>query len=170
MNMMVRSASVVALPTIAQAVPDADAELLDLEEQIFAAYEAATAHDTEIARLNVILGDEAKRLYDECSYLTQDERSDIVFAMPAAKEHDRLVSLADPHHDRMQELIEKMWAIPATTPEGRRAKFLVLLGCIMDSDWRQADEAAHWHIEMARKMIIEFIGGEPAKQLRDQFS
>jgi hypothetical protein len=46
----------------------------------------------------------------------------------------------------------------------------VLLNCILDSDWRVCDGDADYHIEMARKMMIEFVGGEPAKMLRDQFA
>jgi hypothetical protein len=53
-NTMVAGAAVVAVPAIAQAAPDSTAKLLDLEEQIFAAHEAATVHDTEIERLNNI--------------------------------------------------------------------------------------------------------------------
>jgi hypothetical protein len=66
---------------------------------------------------------------------------------------------------------------PATTPEGRQAKFLVLLNFVLggywsveDGDWRAGDGDADWHIEMARNLMIEFIGGEPAKLLRDQFA
>ena len=54
MNTMVAGAAIVTVPAIAQAAPDTTAELLDLEEQIFAAHEAATVHDTEIERLNDI--------------------------------------------------------------------------------------------------------------------
>jgi hypothetical protein len=75
----------------------------------------------------------------------------------------------------LDELIKRMWAIPATTPEGRQAKFLVLLNFVLaghwsvdDGDWRAAD--SDWHIRMTRDLMIEFIGGEPAKQLRDQFA
>jgi hypothetical protein len=82
MNMMVASATIVAVPAIARAVPDA--ELLDLQQQIFEAHEGLES-----------------------------------------KEHDRLVTLAKPH--QRCELIERMWTIPATTPEGRQTKFIVLL-------------------------------------------
>jgi hypothetical protein len=182
MNMMVGSAAIVTVPTIAQAAPDATVELLDLEEQIFEADEAANAHRAEIERLHGIIGDEVERLYDEVhvhrrSNLTGKERWAVVKAMPEAKEHDRLVRLAEPHHDRVGELIERMWAIPATTPEGRQAKFFVLLNFVLsgnwsvqDGDWREGDRAADWHIRMTRDLLIEFIGGEPAKLLRDQFA
>jgi hypothetical protein len=175
MTTMAASATIAAAPSIAQAAAAADAELLELEEQIFESHEAATAHDTEINRLNDIVGTESVRLYDEVfvhrrSNLTEKERWAIATAMPESKEHDRLVELVRPHHDRLCELIERMWAIPATTPEGRQAKFFVLLNFVLGDDWREADGAADWHIEMARRMMIEFIGGEPAKQLRAQFA
>jgi hypothetical protein len=60
-----------------------------------------------------------------------------------------------------------MWAIPARTPEGRRAKVLVLLGTIMPRDWREIE--ADWGVKEGRDLLIEFVGGEPAQQLRDQF-
>jgi hypothetical protein len=171
-NTMVAGAAVVAVPAIAQAAPDSTAKLLDLEEQIFAAHEAATAHDTEIERLNDIFHAD-----DQYSDLTAKERWALVTAMPETKEHDRLVRLAQPHHDRVDELIKRMWSIPATTPEGRQAKFLVLLNFVLaghwsvqDGDWREGDWAADWHIRMTRYLLIEFIGGEPAKLLRDQFA
>jgi hypothetical protein len=92
MNTMVASATIVAVPAIAQAAPDATAELLDLQEQIFEADEAANAHRAEIERLHGIIGDEVERLYDDWrSNLTAKERWALVTAMPESKEHDRLV-------------------------------------------------------------------------------
>jgi hypothetical protein len=41
---------------------------------------------------------------------------------------------------------------------------------VKDGDWHQGDWAADWHIRMTRDLLIEFIGGEPAKLLRDQFA
>ena len=58
----------------------------------------------------------------------------------------------------------------AHTPEGRRAKVEVLLTCIMPSDWRKSDDDADYEIEEARKLLIEFVGGEPGKRLQDQFA
>jgi hypothetical protein len=84
--------------------------------------------------------------------------------MPETKKHDRLVRLAQPHHDKVDELIKRMWSIPATTPEGRQAKFLVLLNFVLaghwsvqDGDWREGDWAADWHIRMTRYLLIEFM-------------
>jgi hypothetical protein len=169
MNTMVAGAAVVAVPTIAQAAPDTTAELLDLQAQISEAHEAATVHYAEITRLGVIVAAESKRLHDDWqSDLTKKERWALVVAMPEPKEHDRLVQIAEPYNDRVIKLIERMWSIPATTPEGRQAKFLVLLDHVMRDDWMDVD--GDWDIEMARGLLIEFIGGEPAKQLRDQFA
>lgn len=63
-----------------------------------------------------------------------------------------------------------MWSTPARTQEGRRAKLLVLLGHIMTGSWRECDSDADWEIQKARDLMIEFVGGESAAQLRDQFA
>jgi hypothetical protein len=82
------------------------------------------------------------------------------------QEHDRLSDLQAAHRAKMEDMIRTMWATPARTPEGRRAKVLVLLGCILPVDWREVE--ADWGVKEARDLLIEFVGGEPAKQLRDQ--
>jgi hypothetical protein len=46
----------------------------------------------------------------------------------------------------------------------------VLLACVMGSEWTETDKDADYDIEMARKLLIEFIGGEPGEMLRDQFT
>jgi hypothetical protein len=70
----------------------------------------------------------------------------------------------------MDALIKQMFATPAHTAEGRRAKVIVLLGCVLGDDWRRVDEETDYPEQMARTMLIEFVGGEPAAQLRDQFA
>jgi len=40
----------------------------------------------------------------------------------------------------------------------------------MTDDWREHDRELDWDIQMARDLMIEFIGGEPAEQLREQFA
>ena len=69
----------------------------------------------------------------------------------------------------MDAMVRKMWAIPALTPEGRRAKVLVALRLLPDH-WREVDDNADWAILQTRQLLIEFIGGEPGEQMRDQFS
>jgi hypothetical protein len=32
------------------------------------------------------------------------------------------------------------------------------------------DDDANWEVELARKLMIEFVGGEASQQLRDQFA
>jgi hypothetical protein len=157
--------------------PD-DSALLKLEEQILEQYEAAHARDDEIYRVFEIWSDEVKRLDREAivdllqgrSALTRNERWELVKAMPESKEHSRLVGLGEPFFTRMDALIKQMFAIPAHTADGRRAKAAVLLTCIMPSEWSETDKDADYDIEMARKLLIEFVGGEPAKMLRDQFA
>jgi hypothetical protein len=179
MTLVGAAAAVTAVPTITRAVPNADAELLALEEQIFEAHEAATALDPEIKRLDAIVQSEGRRLYDEAvaaeirqrRYLTPDERwNRVLLAMPEGKERGRLIELQDAHWHAMDASIAKMWAAPAHTPEGRRAKVLVLLGVILDGDWRRADEAADYEVLRLRSILFDFIGGEPGKQMRDQFA
>jgi hypothetical protein len=103
------------------------------------------------------------------SPVTSKQRWDLVKAMPESKEHTRLVELGEPFFARMDALIKQMFAIPAHTADGRRAKATVLLTCIMPSEWRtETDKDAD--IEMARKLLIEFVGGEPGEMLRGQFA
>lgn len=177
MNMMVRSAAAIAVvPTMAQAAPNADARLFELEEQIFEQHAAKAEYDPEIDRLGGIVRSESDRLYKEMlaeevrqgSYLTPQERWDRVSAFTESQEYDRLCDIQHVHLAKMEDLIRTMWATPALTPEGRRAKVLVLLGCIMPVDWREIE--ADWGVKEARDLLIEFIGGEPGEQLRDQFA
>jgi hypothetical protein len=63
-----------------------------------------------------------------------------------------------------------MWEIKALTPEGRRAKVLVLLGYVMEDDeWRRPFDQT-FDVTRARDLMIEFVGREPAAQLRGQFA
>jgi hypothetical protein len=80
------------------------------------------------------------------------------------------LKLTDPHHRKVEALINELWPLRARTSEGRRAKFLVLLSCVMGDEWCLADEQTDWHRRMARDLMIEMVGGEPAKQLQDQFA
>jgi hypothetical protein len=123
----------------AKVLPEDDSALLALEEKIFEANDRAHAYDDEIIRLGEAFAAQWKQLKEEQwagrSTLTSDEIFERVKAFPETKEHDRLVSLTDPHHEEVRRLFEQMRAIPARTMEGRRAKLVVLLGCIMGEDW-----------------------------------
>ncbi|MCK1741227.1 hypothetical protein IVA80_10180 [Bradyrhizobium sp. 139] len=178
MNFVVSSAALVAAPATAVEIVD-DSRILALEEQIFQEHELATSHDEEIIRLQIIrlqnvYAGELKRLHDELdadmSSLTRDEIWQRVKALPESIEQTRLVKLTDPHHRKVEALISELWPIRAQTAEGRRAKFLVLLSCIMGNEWCLVDEPTDWHRRMARDLMIEMVGGEPAKQLQDQFA
>ena len=57
-----------------------------------------------------------------------------------------------------------------SSPEGRRAKATVLLCCVLDDGWRGRDEETEYPERLARNLLIEFVGGELAAQLRDQFA
>jgi hypothetical protein len=47
---------------------------------------------------------------------------------------------------------------------------LVLLGYVMDDDeWRRSFDQP-FDMTRARDLMIEFVGGEPAAELRDQFA
>jgi hypothetical protein len=70
---------------------------------------------------------------------------------------------------KMEALMKQMWATPAHTAEGRRAKVTVLL-LVMGDDWRRGDRATEYRELMARNLLIEFIGGEPGEAMRDQFA
>jgi hypothetical protein len=154
-------------PSAAVSLPDDDNVLIELEERIFECYRATRAYNDEIDRVARIVQNEYRRLYRD---LDAAELNRAIREMPENKEQTRLVGLQKPHFEEMDKLIEKMWATPARTPEGRRAKVSVLLGCTMANDWRETDKNADWDILQTRRLLIEFVGGEPAEQLRDQFS
>src|ERR1700730_3356425 len=124
---------------------------------IFEQYEGACAFDDEIIRLSEIWTTESHRLYQEAlsrevqtgTYLTPQERWALVTDIPECREHDRLTKLQEPLYVRMDALVNEMFAIPARTPEGRRAKATVLLGVIMGNDWRGVDEQTEYPERMA---------------------
>ena len=173
-------ASVGTLAAAAMPAPQAcadDSELLKLEELIFAEHEKATAYDDEIIRLSNIWTAESHRLYQEelaaetrrGIYLSPQERWQLVTDIPECTEHNRLCNLQEPFLAKKDALIKQMFATPAHTAEGRHAKVMVLL-LVMGDDWRQVDEATDYQELMARNLLIEFVGGEPAARLREQFA
>jgi hypothetical protein len=175
--------SVGALAAVAMPVQQAssisdDSALVKLEEQIFEQYEGATAYDAGIIRLSEIWTTESHRLYKEAlsreikagSYLSPDERWALVTDMPESREHTRLVELQEPFYARMDALVKQMFATPAHTAEGRRAKATVLLCVIMSNDWQRTDDETEYPERMARDLLLEFIGGEPGEMLRGQFA
>ncbi len=95
----------------------------------------------------------SKRLDEESlssdTPLTPKERWNLVTDMPECREHNRLCRLQDPFYVRMDALVKQMFATPAHTAEGRRAKVTVLLGCIMGDDWRGVDEETDYPELMA---------------------
>ncbi|MCC8937560.1 hypothetical protein H8A99_14030 [Bradyrhizobium sp. Arg68] len=104
-------------------------------------------------------------------YLNAKERSAAIKAMPAHQEHARLAGVVEPFAIARGELIKKMWTMPAHSAEGRRSKLLVLLSCVMRSGWTVVDAAeADLDVELARKLTIEFVGGEPAEEHLGQFA
>lgn len=148
--------------------------MAQLEKEIFDAHHAATSSDEQIKRLQDIWHLEGSRLLDDVeagrSDLTAEQRYDLVKAMPEYQECDRLINISDAHYSRMFELVHKMWATPARTETGRKAKAVVLLGCVIRDDWNRVDAETDYDILIARQLLIEFVGGEPAAQLRDQFA
>jgi hypothetical protein len=168
-------------PIAAASAPAAqlnESTLLKLEEQIFEQYQGATAYDDEIVRLAEIWRPESRRLYEESlsrevqagTYLTPQQRWALVTDMPERREHERIVTLQEPFYERMDALVKQMFATPAHTAEGRRAKAIVLLGVILDDRWRCVDAETDYPEMMARRLLIEFVGGEPGEMLRDQFA
>jgi hypothetical protein len=151
-----------------------DSALVKLEELIFEQREGGAQYDGEITRLQKIWTAEAKRLAVEVdagrSTLTEDERWALALAMPESKEQERLERLQKPFHDREDAYTEQMFATPARTPEGRRAKVTVLLRCVMGRDWCSVDAETDYPEMTARRLLIEFIGGEPGEHLRNQFA
>src|SRR5258708_33715547 len=102
--------------------------------------------------------------------MSAQERWKIVADIPECIEHNRLCELQEPFANKMGALIKQLFATPAHTAEGRRAKVIVLLGCVMGHEWRHVDEKTEYRELMARNLLIEFIGGEPGEAMRDQFA
>jgi hypothetical protein len=135
-----------------------DSELLQLEKEIFEAREKAQAFDPEILRLSEIWEAELSRLEnDGRSTLSPPERWDAVKAMPESAEHTRLTKLQRPYYDAYDAAIERMFALPAQTAEGRRAKANVLL-CLMAEIMTDEDEG-DYPLDFVRKLLVE-LGGE----------
>ena len=167
----VNVAALVATRPAAASQPDDDA-LLALEGEYLKQKELAAAYDEELDRLALIWTDKYRELHYASilgeSTLGPQERSAIVGAMPEAIEHTRLSGLQFPHIARMDDIVREMWAIPAHTAEGRRAKVLIALD-LLPHDWQVVDEDCDYGILEARQLLIELVGGEPAEQLREQF-
>jgi hypothetical protein len=128
-------------------------------------------------RLAAIWNAESDRLYQEALaaetrtgiFLSPEERWKIVTDIPECIEHNRLCELQESFTIKMNALMKQMWATPAHTAEGRRAKVTVLL-LVMGDDWRRGDWTTEYRELMARNLLIEFIGGEPGEAMRDQFA
>jgi hypothetical protein len=154
-----------------------DSGLIRLEEEFFELEEKAAAYDDEIIRLAEIWGAESNRLYQEALaaevrsgiFRTPQERWKLVTDLPECREHNRLCNLQEPFVTKMGALIKQMFATPAHTAEGRRAKVSVLLR-VMGDDWCHVDEKTEYRELMARSLLIEFIGGEPGEAMREQFA
>jgi hypothetical protein len=140
-----------------------DSELLALEKEIFDAREKAQAFDPEIMRLGEIWQAENERLENEFPSLTAQhaqQRWNLVRAMPESTEHDRLVNLAQPHWERHDAAVERMFAIPATSAEGRAAKASVILGLMaafmgsLDED----DEGEEYPLNFVRLFLVDLAG------------
>jgi len=163
-----------AIPATALASPDDDSALLQLEEQVFEAYWAGHAKNEEIYQLGLDehWWAEFRRLRQEKDgqILSEQEAWDVVAATPEGRECVRLEELRDGHWDRMAGLIDRMWALPAKTEAGRKAKALVLLVCVLGAEWQDRDEEADWHVLKARRLLIDLVGGEAAESLRESFA
>jgi hypothetical protein len=153
-----------------------DARLFEMEEKIFGHKKALSALEPEIARLSNIWTTEDHRLHDEFEATRTppafEERKAIVEAMPEYNECMRLFEMQERQRKLADDLVKQMWEIKAQTPEGRRAKVLVLPGYVMEDDeWRYTNAGVEpYDITRARDLLIEFVGGEASEQLRDQFA
>jgi hypothetical protein len=152
-----------------------DSKLLLLEEQIFKADEIERENDEEIYRLFAIWNPEYLRLHAELDAgtlaMTREEICSRVGQIPEAQEHTRLCMLKHANFCKKARLLDQMDATPARTPEGRRAKLLVLLNFYVEDDWRNRDDDVYdGNIVAVRNLLIEFVGGEPAAQLHAQFA
>jgi hypothetical protein len=165
-------AATATAPVTSLASPHDDSALLGLEEAIFEAWAASHAHDDEIQRLEKVRrADYERRLQEETKalkFISMTARWDAVRATPDGRELARLVKLSERHHERMAGLADQMWAIPAKTERGRSAKVGVLLSCILD--WREPDEEMDWRQIMARRLLVDLVGGGEAESFREVFA
>jgi hypothetical protein len=90
--------------------------------------------------------------------------------MPEVARQRELDDLAQPHFDRMDDLIKEMWGIPARTAEGKRSKLDVLLTCIAGVGWRDSDKDADYDVRMIRSFMLELLGSEQAERFKEQFA
>jgi hypothetical protein len=142
--------------------------LLELRDRIFKCYAEARSYDDEINRLAWILHDQRDLLYKDCT-MRPAVVSEKISATRESKEQSRLIDLQNAPYAEMDKLISQMWKIPATTDAGRLAKVEVLLECILRTEWQGPDEDLDYGIREARQLLIEFVGGEAAVNLRFQF-
>jgi hypothetical protein len=101
--------------------------------------------------LEDILDVENHRLHDDFEATrtgpTFSERKAIVEGMPEYLECMRLRPLQGNEREAADTLVKQMWAIPAQTAEGRRAKVSVLLSFVLDDDeWRTAQPASRGYL------------------------
>ncbi|WP_063686009.1 hypothetical protein [Bradyrhizobium stylosanthis] len=169
MNVVVNAAALVAAPSIAVADLSEDTRLLDIEARIWGLYELAHQHDDEMTRLHCHCVDQLKALSESRPDMDSKQRWDFITQTAESKEHERLVKLTDPYHDQIEALVKEMWPIKARTADGRRAKFEVLVACCMSLDWQDTDKDADWDTMMARHLLLEFMGGKEADELRKRF-
>ena len=101
--------------------PD-DSALLALEEKFFEQQELAQSLQPEINRLSDIWLSESERLYNEAlsrefdagTYLTPEERWDLVTTASECVEHNRLCKQQDVHYANMGDIVREMRACPRT--------------------------------------------------------
>jgi hypothetical protein len=81
-----------------------------------------------------------------------------------------------PFHADNRPAGELRWHCTCSRPRvrlvrpGQAAKIKVLACSVMGDDWREHDGDADVDIRLARALMIELVGGEPAAQLRDRFA
>jgi len=85
--------------------------------------------------------------------------------MPECIEHERLTDLQDAQWSAADELVSRMWALPAQTPEGAPS-----FSCCSALSWTTTTGKPATKSSARGSLMIEFVGGDPSAQLRDQFS
>jgi hypothetical protein len=63
-------------------------------------------------------------------------------------------------------MLQLIWESLESTPP----KVDVLLNCLMGHNWVKPNDEAEYDIRTARNLFFEFVGGEPAEGLRQQFA
>jgi hypothetical protein len=143
--------------------PDSDAELVAMAQAV-----VALNAEASIAR------GAAGLIWPEIERLAKGDplwRSSKLQRHRAADEYARssgweaLVALENAKCEEADDIVKRMWEIPAQTAVGRQAKVRALYAHCVDAhpEWNEPiGEGGDWGVDMARRLLDEFAGKDSA--------